>query len=67
MRVILCDGGSAEKTILVNRQFSKIIDHSKELLYIPLARDYTTYEDCLKWVYEEFKTLDIPGIKMITK
>lgn len=37
MNLILCGGGSGEKNRLANIKLNEIIDHSKPVLYVPLA------------------------------
>ncbi len=56
MKLILCGGGWAEKTIIPNKVFEGIIDTSKPILYIPVAREKhgDTYQDCTKWLSNEF-------------
>ena len=66
MRLFLCGGGSGEKTIEANKIFSSIIDHSKPLLYIPLAMNSDKYPSCLEWITEEMKDIDLVGIDMVT-
>lgn len=65
MKLFLCGGGSGKKTAEVNQRFNKIIDHSKPLLYIPLALDSKMYDECLKWIEQELKYVDIPNIEMV--
>lgn len=39
MKLILCGGGWAEKTVIPNKVFESLIDPNKPILYIPQARD----------------------------
>ena len=55
MRLLLCGGGSGEKTILANAKFNEMIDHNKKLLYIPLAMDKERYPSCIEWLKNEMK------------
>jgi len=59
MKLILCGGGWAEKTVIPNKLFESLVDASKPLLYIPLARDCGTdnYESCKTWLEGEFKNI----------
>lgn len=66
MRLLLCGGGSGEKTVLVNAKFNEIIDHNKKLLYIPLAMDKERYPSCIKWLENEMKNVSLKEIEMIT-
>ncbi len=56
MKLILCGGGWADKTIIPNKAFEGIIDTSKPILYIPVARTKrgATYQDCTEWLLNEF-------------
>lgn len=66
MKLLLCGGGSGEKTILANAKFNEIIDHSKKLLYIPLAMDKERYHSCIEWLKNEMKDVSLKDIEMIT-
>ncbi len=39
MQLILCGGGSGEQNKLANQKLNEIIDHTKPMLFIPLAMD----------------------------
>ena len=65
MRLLLCGGGSGDKTIEANKKLNEIIDHSKPILYIPLALEKNRYDGCLKWIKEELKSVDVPFIDMV--
>lgn len=67
MKLLLCGGGSGEKTILSNAKFNEIIDNTKPLLYVPLAMDKERYPSCIEWIKNELKSVDLPDIEMITK
>ncbi len=64
MKLLLCGGGSGEKTIETNKKFNEIIDHTKPLLYVPLAVD-NPYEECLEWIKGELSNVDISSIEMV--
>ena len=66
MRIFLNGGGTGEQTIEVNKRLNEIIDHTKPLLYIPLAMESKMYSSCLEWIKGELKDLEIAGIEMIT-
>ena len=55
MKLLLCGGGAGEKTVLANKKFNEIIDHSKKVLYLPLAMDESdhSYDDCYEWIKGE--------------
>ncbi len=67
MKLLLCGGGSGEQTIKANKKFNEIIDHTKPLLYVPLAMDESDhpYDGCLEWISGELSSVEIPGIEMV--
>ena len=67
MKLLLCGGGSGEQTIKANKKFSEIIDHTKPLLYVPLAMDEIKhpYDGCLEWITGELSDVEIPNIEMV--
>ena len=67
MKLLLCGGGCGKKTIEANRIFNKIIDHTKPLLYVPLAMDENEhpYDSCFEWITGELSSVDIPRIEMV--
>lgn len=67
MRLILCGGGSGEQNIKANQKLNDIIDHTKPILYIPLAMDEKehSYDSCYSWINEELREVDTPHIEMV--
>ena len=67
MKLLLCGGGCGEQTIEANKKFDEIIDHSKPLLYVPLAMDENKhpYDGCFEWITGELSNVDIPKIEMV--
>ena len=67
MKLLLCGGGSGEQTIKANKKFNEIIDHTKPLLYVPLAMDENKhpYDGCLEWITGELSDVGIPNIEMV--
>lgn len=67
MRLILCGGGSGEQNLLANQKLDEIINHTKPLLYIPLAMDEEEhpYDSCFEWIQEELKNVKVPYIEMV--
>lgn len=67
MRLILCGGGSGEQNLLANQKLDEIINHTKPLLYIPLAMDEEEhpYNSCFEWIQEELKNVKVPYIEMV--
>lgn len=66
MRLLLNGGGAGSKTIEANKIFASIIDHSKPLLYVPLAMEKDKYPSCLEWITCEMKDVNLIGIDMVT-
>lgn len=68
MSLILCGGGAGKQNTLANQKLNEIIDHTKPILYIPLAmeegRPYD-YDGCYEWVSGELAKVDIPRIEMV--
>jgi dipeptidase E len=67
MKVFLNGGGNGNQTIDTYKEINKIIDHSKPVLYVPLAMDEEEhpYDDCFKWIKNEISVIDIPNIEMV--
>jgi len=67
MRLLLNDGGHGEKTISAIRKLNEIIDHSKPILYIPLAMDEVKhpYGGCYEFIQGELSIVDVPTIDMV--
>lgn len=65
MRIFLNGGGDGVKTIEANIRLNEVIDHTKPILYIPLAMTSDKYDNCYKWIIEELKDVNIPYIDMV--
>lgn len=65
MKVFLNGGGDGIKTAEVNKKLSEIINHSKPLLYVPIAMKSENYDSCLNWITNELKDVDISNIHMV--
>lgn len=67
MQLILCGGGAGEQNTQANQRLNEIIDHTKPILYIPLAMDEIEhpYDECYEWIKEELRNVDVPSIKMV--
>lgn len=67
MQLILCGGGSGEQNYYANKKLNEIIDHSKLLLYIPLAMDENehSYDSCYEWINEELAQVQLSRIDMV--
>ncbi len=67
MQLILCGGGSGEQNALANQKLNEIIDHTKPILYVPLAMNENDnpYDCCYEWIQGELSNVYIPSIEMI--
>ena len=67
MKLFLNGGGYGSQTIEAYKYINKIIDHSKPVLYVPLAmnEDEHPYDDCYNWIKKEISIIDIPNIDMV--
>ena len=67
MQLILCGGGSGNQNTLANRKLNEIINHTRPILYIPLAmnEDEHSYDSCYEWIQGELANVDIPYIEMV--
>ena len=67
VKLLLCGGGSGTQTVETNKVFNQIVNHSKPVLYVPLAMDESehTYDSCLEWINGELSEVDIPSIEMV--
>ena len=64
MRVFLNGGGSGSKTKAACKRLNEVIDHSKPILYIPIALDESWYPGCMDFITKELKDVDVPEIIM---
>ena len=67
MQLILCGGGSGNQNTLANQKLNEIIDHTRPILYIPLAmnEEEHSYDSCYEWIQGELANVDIPYIEMV--
>jgi dipeptidase E len=67
--LFLSGGGNAEQSSQLDFEFSKLIDKSKPLLYIPIAIDPKKhpYPSCLKWIKDCLYKFGIKNIVMWTE
>ena len=67
MKLFLNGGGCGKQTLLTYKEINKIINHSKPVLYVPLAIDEINhpYDSCYEWIKEEISMIDIPNIEMV--
>ena len=67
MQLILCGGGDGKQNTQANQRLNEIIDHTRPILYIPLAMDEKvhSYDSCYEWIKGELRNVDIPSIEMV--
>lgn len=67
MQLILCGGGDGKQNTQANQRLNEIIDHTRPILYIPLAMDEKvhSYDRCYEWIKGELRNVDIPSIEMV--
>ena len=68
MKLLLNGGGSNEDLVLTMTKLNELIDHSKPLLYIPLAMDEEEhpYDSCLEWFKSQLTNVEISKDGYIT-
>ena len=65
MKIFLNGGGDGIQTAEARKRFNEVIDHTKPLLYIPLAMESQMYDGCYEWITEEMQDVDLPAIEMV--
>lgn len=67
MQLMLCGGGDGKQNTQANQHLNEIIDHTRPILYIPLAMDEKvhSYDSCYEWIKGELRNVDIPSIEMV--
>lgn len=66
MKLYLCGGGSGKEIINAYNRFSKKIDKSKPILYVPLAMNENKYNNCFNWFKEEIKYMNVKRFDMVS-
>lgn len=51
MRLFLGGGGDIEDSVIIDKDFFENITSCDKILYIPVACDFTSYENCFEWFY----------------
>ena len=65
MKLILNGGGVGEQVESARKLLNDLIDHTKKILYIPLAWPDPTYNGCLEFMTGELSDVDKAGIDMV--
>lgn len=66
MKVFLNGGGCGEQTTEALKKFNDMIDHTRPLLYIPLAMQRERYPSCHEWIQDELREVNVSSIEMAT-
>ena len=66
MKLLLNGGGSTKELIPIMNKLNEIMDHSKPILYVPLAmdKDEHTYDSCYDWFLQQVLNVDVPSVDM---
>ena len=69
MPLYLSGGGYGKQSEDIDRLFSKNIDKTKPVLYIPIAMDTNKhpYPECLEWIKNNFKKYNVKDFVMWTE
>lgn len=65
MKLILNGGGEGNQVKSARMLLNSLIDHSKKILYIPLAWPNSDYDSCLEFMTGELFDVECAGIEMI--
>ena len=65
MKLYLCGGGSGRQIKNALLHFSRTIDKTKPILYIPLAMESEKYDGCYNWFKEEIKNMKVENFEMV--
>ena len=65
MKLILNGDGEGNQVKSARELLNSLIDHSKKILYIPLAWVDSNYDSCLEFMTNELSDVDCIGIEMV--
>ena len=66
MKLILNGGGDGQAAAQARQLLNSMIDHTKEILYIPFAWPDPSYRGCLEFMTNELSDVEKTGIHMVT-
>ena len=66
MKLILNGGGDGQTAAGARQLLNSMIDHTKEILYIPFAWPDPSYCGCLEFMTDELSDVEKAGIHMVT-
>ncbi len=66
MKLLLNGGGSTKELIITMTKLNEIMDHSKPILYVPLAMDESEhpYDSCYEWFQKQIVNVDVSNVEM---
>lgn len=66
MALLLNGGGSTKQLKLTMNKLNQIMNHSKPILYVPLAMDEEEhpYDSCYEWFQGQVVNVDVPNVEM---
>ena len=66
MTLLLNGGGSAKQLKLTMNKLNQIMNHSKSILYVPLAMDEEEhpYDGCYEWFQGQVVDVDVSNVDM---
>ena len=65
MKLILNGGGDGNQVKNARELLNSLIDHSKKILYIPLAWVDSNYDSCLEFITKELSDVQCAGVDMV--
>ena len=65
MKLILNGGGIDRSVADARAKLNSLIDHTKKILYVPLAWPDKTFDGCLEFMTNELNDVESAGIEMI--
>lgn len=64
MKLILAGGGDAKQSEFVDRLFVSFVPKGKKVIYIPIALQSKSSDECYKWFHSVFYPLGLTNIDM---
>lgn len=66
MNLLLNGGGSTKQLKITMAKLNQIMNHSKPILYVPLAMEETEYpyDSCYEWFQKQIENVDVPSVDM---
>ena len=66
MKLLLNGGGSTQELKSTMNKLNEIMDHSKPILYVPLAMNEleNPYDSCYEWFLNQVENIEVPSVDM---